>query len=50
MLKEPDMITKPILRLNDSLIAVQGRKHLHFIDVVKREAEYLSLSGEDQAE
>ena len=50
LLKEPDMITKPILKLNDSVIAIQGRKFLHFIDVKTRESKYLPSSGEDQAE
>ena len=49
-LKEADMITKPILKLNESVIAIQGRKFLHFIDVKRRQSFYLSASGEDQAE
>lgn len=49
-LKEADMITKPILKLNESVIAIQGRKFLHFIDVKRRQCFYLSASGEDQAE
>ena len=50
LLKEADMITKPILKLNDSVIAIQGRKYLHFIDVKTRQSIFLPSSGEDQAE
>lgn len=50
LLKQPDMITKPILRLSDSVIAVQGRKYIHLVDIKSRQSEFFTNSGEDQAE
>jgi uncharacterized protein YqfB (UPF0267 family) len=50
LLREADMITKPILKLNENVIAIQGRKFLHFVDIKSRQSVHLSASGEDQAE
>lgn len=49
-LQLPDMITKPILKLSDSVIAVQGRKYIHLVNTKTHEVGHLDNSGEDRAE